>query len=303
MNRTTQHILTAAFLLMATCFCASAQDSLAVRKKTAKPEKPERKELKVTEYSDTYLDTVQLRKVFVLNDYSMIGVEYGASGSMTMFTPPKKQGYIIAPSTMGVYYTKYGKLFNYLPYFGVKAGLRYSASGYKFKEGKETHVTPTQDGASQALIRVLDVPFMGVFHVDTDHFSVLADLGIYGGYRTSIDRIGDRLDAEFRNKFMEHEHRIDYGVTGGVGFALVFAPFEFQVNANVRYSWGTLYDCDYASKYYYRFAYPLDVMVTGGLYYHLTRRTGKSRPQIKREAYDRVYNPQKYENPDSEDRK
>ncbi|MBQ0143846.1 MAG: hypothetical protein KBS78_01525, partial [Bacteroidales bacterium] len=70
------------------------------------------------------------------------------------------------------------------------------------------------------------------------------------GYRTSIDRIGDRLDAEFRNKFMEHEHRIDYGVTGGVGFALVLAPFEFQVNANVRYSWGTLYDCDYASKYY-----------------------------------------------------
>ena len=279
---------TVASALLVTLFCQllPAQDSLKVKK----------------EYSDLYLDTVQIKKVFTLNDYSMIGVEYGASGSMTMFTPTKKQSYLLAPSTMGVYYTRYGKLFNYLPYFGFKVGLRYSAEGYRFKEDKETHITPNQEGANSALIRIADVPFMGMFHVDGEHFSIMADIGIYGGYRLSIEREGDNVRDEIRNSFLEYEHRLDYGLTGGLGFSIVFAPFEFQVNANVRYSWGTLYDCDYASQYYYRFAYPLDVMVTGGLYYHITRRTGRTKPQLRREAYDRVYNPQKYEDTESSGR-
>jgi hypothetical protein len=253
------------------------------------------KALKV-DYPDSYLDTVSIKRVFMLNDYSMIGAEYGVSVSRTMFAPTKKQTNLFVPQVAGVYYTRYGKMFGYLPYFGMKIGVRYSSEGYRFKPDKETGVSPDVEGATQAIIKIVDAPFMAMFHVDTPHFSVFADAGIYGGYRLSIERTGNRVDPDIANSFLEYDHRFDYGLTGGVGFALVFDPFEFQVNANVRYSWGSLYAPDYASKDYYRFAYPFDVMLTGGLYFHITRRTGKTKPQLRREAYEHVYHPEKNEN-------
>ncbi|HAY19138.1 MAG TPA: hypothetical protein DCY24_08190, partial [Rikenellaceae bacterium] len=68
------------------------------------------------------------------------------------------------------------------------------------------------------------------------------------------------------------------------------------------YSWGTLYDPDYASKDYYRFAYPFDIMVTAGVYFQLTRRTGRGKAQLRREAYQQVYYPKQNENIDSKGR-
>ena len=61
----------------------------------------------------------------------------------------------------------------------------------------------------------------------------------------------------------------------------------------LRYSWSSLYEPDYASEYYYRFAYPLDIVITAGIYFQLTKRSGKSRAALRREAYDSVYNPNK----------
>ena len=43
-----------------------------------------------------------LKKVFFLNDYTMIGVEYGASVSRMQFNPSKTQGNLFVPQTMGV---------------------------------------------------------------------------------------------------------------------------------------------------------------------------------------------------------
>ena len=101
---------------------------------------------------------------------------------------------------------------------------------------------------------------------------------------------------------MDWDRRFDYGLTGGLGFGIVFDPVEFHVNANVRYSWGTIYDPDYYNKDFYRFAYPFDVMVTAGLYFQITKRTGKTKGQIKREAYEQVYHPKTDANTDSESR-
>ena len=243
-----------------------------------------------------------LKKVFSLNDYTLVGVEYGASASKMQFNPSKTQTYMIAPGTFGIYVLKYGKLFDGSPNFGFKMGARYTHEGYQFKENKETKVTPNLEGANKAIIEFAEVPFMAHFHSDGLHFKVMVDAGIYGGYRLSIERIGERVLEEHRHSFMEWDKRFDYGLTGGLGFGIVFDPFEFHVNGNVRYSWGSLYEPDYYSQYYYRFAYPLDFMLTAGLYFQITKRTGKTRGQIRREAYEQVYFPKNEADTDGESR-
>lgn len=242
-------------------------------------------------FSDAYLDTVKIAKVFSLNDYTLIGVEGGASLSRMQFNPSKTQTNLILPGTYGIFILKYGKLFDGSPNFGFKFGARYSHEGYKFKENKETGITPNQDGANKAVIDVIEVPFMAHFHSDSPNFKVMADLGIYGGHRLSIERFGDRVDESIRNAFADYDRRFDYGLTGGVGFGLVFDPFEFHINADVRYSWGTLFDPDYYHKDFFRFAYPLDFMLTAGIYFQLTKRTGLGKAQLRKEAYRQVYNP------------
>lgn len=242
-------------------------------------------------YSPDYLDTVQVKKTFSINDYSLVGVEYGASLSRMSFNPPRLQTNLFAPNTFGIYITRYGKMFNYLPYFGFKAGIRYGHEGYKFKENKETKVMSDIEGATQALMEVVELPFMAHLHLDLLHFKLMADVGIYGGYRLSIDRIGEAVAEDIRRSFLETDNRWDYGLSAGLGFGLVFDPLEFHVNAGLRYSWATIYKPDHFHKDYYRYAYPLDLMLSAGLYFQLTKRTGKTKPQIRKEAYDQVYNP------------
>ena len=70
------------------------------------------------EYSDAYLDTVQVERKFIVNDYSMIGFEYGGSLNRMSFNPTMEQGSLLLPGTFGIYYSRYGKMFGYLPYFG-----------------------------------------------------------------------------------------------------------------------------------------------------------------------------------------
>lgn len=246
--------------------------------------------LKADLYSDIYLDTVKVNRVFELNDYSMIGVEYGVSFSRMLFNPPQTQTNLFSPNTFGIFYTRYGKMFNYLPYFGFKVGLRYSHEGYKFKENKDTKTTYNIEGATEAIMDVAEVPLMAHLHLDGLHYKIMADAGIYGGYRLNIKRTGDGVDESIANSFLDTDRRFDYGLCGGVGFGLVFDPFEFHFNVNVRYSWGTIYDPDYVSKDYYRFAYPFDIMATAGVYFQLTRRTGRGKAQLRREAYNQVYN-------------
>ena len=244
-------------------------------------------------YTDEFLDTVTVRKKLIVNDYSLIGVQYGVSYSQTQFNPPRPQVFQLLPKYFGISYTRYGKLFGYMPYFGLQVGINYSQAGYKFKEDKETGTTPELEGATRAVMDLIEVPALAIFHVDMLHFKVMADFGLYGGYRMNITRYGEHVRDEIRNSFLDWDKRLEYGLKGGVGFGLVFDPFEFHVMGQLRYSWSSLYEPDYASEYYYRFAYPLDIVITAGIYFQLTKRSGKSRAALRREAYDSVYNPNK----------
>lgn len=240
-------------------------------------------------FSNAFLDTVQVKKRFSINDYTLIGVQYGVGLSQTMFNPTMKQSMLLNNGYYGVTFTRYGKLFGYMPYFGLQIGLMYGHQGYKFKKDKETGTTGTVENASQAVIDVIEMPMMAHCHVDFWKMKIIANIGIYGGYRLNIERTGESVDEKIRNDFLDTDNRIDYGIKGGVGFGFVLDPFEIHFEGMVNYSLSSLYEPDYYSKYYYRFAYPMDIIISCGIHYQLTRRAGKTNHQMRRQAYDEVY--------------
>ena len=227
----------------------------------------------------------------LINDYSLVGVNYGVTFS-SMYFSPTRYGLtpLFAPNYISVTYTKYSKMFDSLPYFGLVIGGSYGREGFAFEVDEETGHAPDVDGASRCSIEVFEIPAMAQMHFDFEPAKIMANVGVYGGWRNSITRSGENLDKTYANKFRVYEHQIDYGLQGGLGFALMFDPIEIHFNALVRWSWSSLYDPDYASKYYYRYAYPLDIMASVGIHFQLTKRNGKTSHQLRREARDIVYN-------------
>lgn len=237
------------------------------------------------EYSDEYLDTVKINRKFTINDYSMIGVQYGVSLSQMMFNPTKKQAMQINPVNIGIVFTKYGKMFGYMPYFGFQTGFFYGKEGYQFKIDKKTgDYSESVDGATKATYTYMEVPLLAHMHMDVWHLKFIVNAGLFGGYRMSVEREGTLKDSKYLTSFYDYDKRFEYGIKGGVGIGLFFDPVEFHLQAGVRYSLGSLYKPNYNSEYYYRFAYPFDIIISGGIHIQLTRRTGKTRAQLKKEA-------------------
>lgn len=242
-----------------------------------------------TKYSDVYLDTVKVNKVFVLNDVFLVGVDAGMGFNQMMFNPSYTQDWRRFPEHYEIIFTKYGKMFGYMPYFGFKIGVAYSHQGYKMKKNEETGYIANISGATECDYEILEIPFLAHFHYDTPNFKLLADLGPYGAKKLSINRMGEGVPEDLVHSFLDSDKHFDYGVRAGVGFALVFDPVEFHIMAKGRYSFQNLYDPDYASEYYYRFAYPLDIMITAGLHFQLTKKSGKTKAVLKKEAYNTVF--------------
>ena len=276
-------LISAAALLLLVSFAAQAQ---------GRKDRGGRSQRDTLLYPDSYLDTVQVNNVFVLNDYMMIGVERGASISRMSFNPSYNQDWRFSPEYWEVNFIRYGKLFGYMPYFGFKAGVAYGHEGFLMKANEETGYIGSISGATECEYDELEVHFLSSFHFDTNHFKIMLDLGPYAGRRMGIERIGENVKESMVNDFYEWDHRFDYGLKGGAGFALVFDPVELHFNVKVRYSWSNLYDPDYRSQYYYSFAYPFDVMASAGLYFQISKKTGKTKASLRREAKSLVFGEQ-----------
>lgn len=240
--------------------------------------------------SDEFLDTVKVSKHAKVNDYMLVGVNYGLSFNNMTFNPTKTgRVTTLNPNYVSVMFTKYSKLFDILPYCGLTFGVAYGKEGYAFKADSESGYVQDVDGAERCTIDIIEVPFMTQIHVDANPLKFMGDIGVYGGYRKSVSRSGPRLDPNYANAFRDYEHRFEYGLQGGGGIALMFDPIEVHFNCLVRWSWSNLYDPDYSSPYYYRFAYPLDIIATVGVHFQLTKREGRTTKDLKREAKERVY--------------
>lgn len=247
--------------------------------------------MKTDTLSNEYLDTLTVRKSLVVNNYSLIGVQYGVGLSQVMWNPRQEQAMVFMPVNFGVTYTRYGQMFA-MPFFAFKAGLFYAQEGYQFEYNEEYDWTYKIEGAEKAVYDVVEVPLLFQFHFDTWNFKFFAEIGCYGGYRLGIHRMPGKtgsVSPEMEYSFKDTDIRIDYGIKGGVGFALVFDPLEFHISASYKHSLSSLYTPDHYSEYYYRFAYPSNIIVSAGVHFQLTKRTGKTKAELKKEAKSLVY--------------
>ena len=218
---------------------------------------------------------------------------YGVSLSQMRFNPTKRQGMLILPYNFGITYTRYGKMFGYMPYFGFQTGVLFGQDGYVFKKNKETgDYNESVDGATKAVYSYAEVPLLAHLHIDVWHLKLTVNLGLYAGYRLEVEREGERLDPQYANTFYDYDRRFDYGAKAGAGIGLILDPIEFHIQATYRASLGSLYRPNYYSEYYYRFAYPSDILITAGIHIQLTKRTGKTKAALKKEAKALIYNDQ-----------
>ena len=253
----------------------------------------------VSALTDAQLDTINVKKKLVINDYTMMGFQYGAGLSQVMWNPTQKQDMVFTPINFGVTVTTYQKMFGYMPYFGFQAGLFYAREGYQFKLNENTGYIYRVEGAEKAILDVVEAPVMFQFHIDMWNFKIMANIGCYAGYRLSIKRFPGEtgnVTPGLENAFADHDRRWDYGIKGGVGFGLVFDPIEIHFQAAYKHSLSSLYTPDHSSQYYYRFAYPSIIVVSVGVHYHLTKRTGRTKADLKKMAKDMVYHPELFEN-------
>lgn len=241
-------------------------------------------------FSNEYLDTVQVFRQREINDYSMIGFSYGCVVSRMDITPVQHQENLWNMGHYALTFTHYQKMFDYIPYFGFQMGVAYSYEGMTFKFNKETGYTPVWDDySSYMLMRIVEVPFHAQLHFDAPPVKFMVNAGIYGAYRLDIDRKGDYLDPAYCHTFHDYEKRWDYGLEGGASLGYMLDPVELHFGVLLRYSWGTMYQPDYHSEYYYRYAYPFDIMLTCGIHFQLTKRTGKTKAALRKQARSLVY--------------
>jgi len=235
-----------------------------------------------------------------LNDYSMLGIQYGAGMSRPVFNPVRNQESLYFPlNDVGIIYTKYCKMFGYLSYFGFQGGVFFAQEGYKFKEHETTHYIDNILGASKVQIQTVEVPLMAHFHVDFWKMKIVANLGVYGGYRLNIKRSDYLSDAyynyfkEYENAFHPNEIKWEYGVKGGAGFAIALDPIEIHLMAWYKYSFALLHqpdvnsitlEHDENSHYYYKWANPTNTIISLGIHYQLSKPHGNTRKELKQQA-------------------
>ena len=244
--------------------------------------------------TNEYLDSLDIQ-VVKPNDYWIAGVYGGASIQFGYFNPTRNTQLFAQYPMYGFSLVRYFTMFDRFHNMGLEFGAQLNYEGYEFKVNKETGYRSTESGAYKAQMRVPEAFFLSHFHFDIgEYFKLMAKVGLYGGYRLDIHRtlddyyVGYKQYEQYVDAFRDYDRRFTYGVQGGVGRGIMLNPFELHLNAQIKWGWESFWNPDYASPYYYRFGYPLDLAVTFGLYYQLTPRFGHTRAQLKKLARQMV---------------
>ena len=237
--------------------------------------------------TNEWLDNTPLPKKARINDYWIVGVHGGVSLQHGYFNPPRQVSFYLNQPVYGVSITRFATMMNTFPNLGMELGFQHNYEGYNFKEYEVEGNMYRQDidGAYQAYLEVPEAFLVTHGHIDMGQYvKIILKVGMYGGYRMNITRIGPRVQKEYENAFRETDNRWSYGVQGGLGFGQMLDPVEVHLGLQVKWGWSPFYKPNTYSPYYYRFAYPLDGAVTLGVYYQLTKRRGHSRGALRQLA-------------------
>ena len=266
------------------------------------------------EITDTYLDSTGTGFDRIINDYLLVGFHGGVVFNNTLFNPTWTTQFDMHAPVYGASLILHGKLFGFMPYFGLELGIQHTYEGYHFAENKNKQINRLE-GVEQMVMEVWEVPLLMSGHADLgETFKLLGKVGIFGGYRMNVERTGPYNElsvydtmkdgttyypSDYDHSFRDFDYRWTYGLEGGVGFGIMLAPFEIHINALAKWGWGSYFEPDYVERFSYvedkqkylwrRFGYPLDVMLTAGIYYQVTPRRGYSRHQLKKIAKQIVY--------------
>ena len=241
--------------------------------------------------TNDYLDNVPMPKKARINNYWIVGVHGGVSVQHGYFNPPRQVSFYPNKPVYGFSITRFATMMNTFPIVGMEVGYQHNFEGYSFKEYEVDGIKYQQniDGAYQAYMEVPEVFVLTHGHYDFGQYvKAIVKVGMYGGYRTNITRIGPKVSESIANSFQDTDNRWSYGVQGGLGLGLMFDPIEIHLGVQVKWGWSSFYQPDKYSPYYYRFAYPLDGAVTLGVYYQLTKRHGHSRAALRQMAREMV---------------
>ncbi|MFY9115830.1 MAG: hypothetical protein WBK97_01650 [Bacteroidales bacterium] len=186
----------------------------------------------------------------------MVGVKGGYAFNMVHFTPDRHQKSVPSWKNASVVYTYYHDLWGNMPYFGLQTGFTYTQQAYDTPKVKRIY----------ELVRL---PLNSQFHADIGKTRLLLNLGCFAGYRMSAVDFTEEVPEGAPVVFDCNHIWADYGIQGGVGFALVLKPFEFHIEANYAHSFSMIENPALYSNEYYTYGNPGQLLFSIGLYFHL----------------------------------
>ena len=247
-------ILFVAFALL--CPVLKAQDNVAERDTTAKPEIDIYKEFSLTSFADEeppkIIDSATLRQ-------HLIGVKWGYSLSNVAFSQDIEHKAIGTTSNFGLYYTYYHSLWDKMPYFGFHTGIEYNEIGYNhIIEGDPE--AGTADVENKYIYQAIELPLLSQFRVDFWKMRLMINIGPYGYYIFSTDMEGG---------IPETTNKLGIGLMGGLGIAFVFNPVEFHIEGNYKYTMSHFYDPEIYSAEYWVYTHSNQIMLSFGIFFRL----------------------------------
>ena len=179
----------------------------------------------------------------------LIGVKYGYNFSNARVTPSMDTKWQGSPNCLSITYTYYNSLWKMLDIFGFQGEFKY----YKDPVSIEN--------LGDNVFTMLELSAVSQFRINFSRFRFLVNIGPYVGYRRKNDREVGVLN--------QYDNRFDYGLIGGLGFAVVFSPVEFHLEGNYKFALSSMYHANILSDQYWVFAYPSTIFASLGVFVNL----------------------------------
>jgi len=196
------------------------------------------------------LDTVKTHKV--VYPEHLIGVRYSFNLTNVKSNVSVNQVGYTSPVNLEILYTYYHPLWNYIGYFGIQTGLRYTKFGFSSDANIRNF---------DQVVTSIQLPVLSAFHFDIGkHFRILLNLGPYFGYRLSTTK------EEGWDCF---DKRFEWGIEGQAGFGLRFGPIDIHMTGGYMFDFGFLYHPEKFSSTTWLYTYPNAWSFGCGIYYKL----------------------------------